>query len=590
MHSVWRTCGHGHRPDPGSKLHTSVRSHESSGLNCRRLIGLLALSLVSSIGLLWAFDSVLRPLDSLWRAGAASGVTTAVTGLIWWRDAHRCARLWRSSRSEILGQLLNAVPEGVIGVDGQGRIALVNGHAATLLGYSADQLVGQPVELLVPDAARATHVAKRQGFQDSPSERDMGSGRKLSARRRNGTDLPVDISLNAVRCDAETLTLAFLRDMTEQRALWAELSDAKARVESELDVRRRLDRRRSITSAMIQLLQASRGPDEAREILGRHLAVLFPEASGAVYLFSSSRDDAEPLTAWGQSAPEWLPFPLDACWALRLGRMHRSFDAADAMPCHHVTTGVGDTMCIPLLADNETLGVFHLRKPVTNPRTGEDLASGPDSVFERATEVAGHLALALANLRLRETLRNQSIRDPLTGLFNRRYLEESLPRELKRAERHNTPVSAIFLDLDHFKRLNDAFGHEVGDAILREFGQLVSRHVRGEDIACRYGGEEFVFVLVGATAETARARAEALRVACAGLSVDNRVGGRASTTFSAGIAASAGQTIDGRALFRAADTALYQAKADGRDRIVVAFQPSNEHAETPAGGVLVETA
>src|SRR4029077_5206344 len=102
-----------------------------------------------------------------------------------------------------------------------------------------------------------------------------------------------------------------------------------------------------------------------------------------------------------------------------------------------------------------------------------------------AVSIAEQIALTLANLRLRETLRSQSIRDPLTGLFNRRYLEESLEREIHRCSRNQTPLAVLMLDLDHFKRFNDTFGHDAGDAVLREWGGFLQVRVRYEDIVCR---------------------------------------------------------------------------------------------------------
>ena len=113
--------------------------------------------------------------------------------------------------------------------------------------------------------------------------------------------------------------------------------------------------------------------------------------------------------------------------------------------------------------------------------------------------LAEHLALAVANLKLRETLRTQSIRDPLTGLFNRRYMEESLERELRRTIRKKLPLALLMVDVDHFKHFNDTFGHEAGDEILRELARLFQSRLRAEDIACRYGGEEFVLILPDAS-------------------------------------------------------------------------------------------
>ncbi len=167
----------------------------------------------------------------------------------------------------------------------------------------------------------------------------------------------------------------------------------------------------------------------------------------------------------------------------------------------------------------------------------------------------------------RERLREQTIRDPLTGLFNRRYLDESLPRELARARRENTPLSVVMLDIDHFKRLNDGYGHLAGDAVIRRLGALISKGARGGDLPCRYGGEEFLLVLPNMGIEAAVARAEQWRESFQQLSM--QIGGESvSATFSAGVAA---YPLHGEAvepLIQAADKALYAAKNAGRNCVI----------------------
>jgi diguanylate cyclase (GGDEF)-like protein len=183
--------------------------------------------------------------------------------------------------------------------------------------------------------------------------------------------------------------------------------------------------------------------------------------------------------------------------------------------------------------------------------------------------VAEHVSLAIANLKLRETLRSQSIRDPLTGLFNRRYMEESLEREMRRAARGHHPVGIIMLDLDDFKGFNDAHGHDAGDALLRLVGTTLQRSVRAEDIACRYGGEEFALILPEASLVDAVARAEAIRESVRALAIDHRRQQVAGGTISAGVAVYPEHGPTGHAVLRAADAALYQAKIAGRDCVFV---------------------
>jgi diguanylate cyclase (GGDEF)-like protein len=196
---------------------------------------------------------------------------------------------------------------------------------------------------------------------------------------------------------------------------------------------------------------------------------------------------------------------------------------------------------------------------------GCDPAAGPDLQM-----LAETIALALANLRLRETLRNQSIRDPLTGLFNRRYLDESLDLDVARSARAGGALGVIMLDVDHFKRFNDLHGHDAGDAVLQEMGKLLSQHVRKGDVACRYGGEEFVLVLPGATAEQARARAETLRAAAQAMTLSHKGQALGAVTVSLGVAAFPDHGNDPKVILTAADAALYAAKRAGRNRIEIA--------------------
>jgi diguanylate cyclase (GGDEF)-like protein len=188
----------------------------------------------------------------------------------------------------------------------------------------------------------------------------------------------------------------------------------------------------------------------------------------------------------------------------------------------------------------------------------------------QASAVAERLSLALANLRLREALQRQSIRDMLTGLYNRRFLEESLERELGRASRTNQPVSMMMMDIDHFKLFNDTYGHQAGDALLRALGESLNQRTRGQDVVCRYGGEEFALILAGASIESTYKRAHILREELKLLQVQHGGKTLGNVTLSMGIAGYPVHASDAETLVKAADDALYRAKKEGRDRIVAA--------------------
>jgi diguanylate cyclase (GGDEF)-like protein len=192
-----------------------------------------------------------------------------------------------------------------------------------------------------------------------------------------------------------------------------------------------------------------------------------------------------------------------------------------------------------------------------------------ESKRQLAVNVAEHTNLALANLLLRETLQHQSIRDPLTGLYNRRYLEEAMEREISRAARNQTSLGLIMLDVDHFKQFNDRFGHDAGDDLLRELGNFLMANLRQTDIACRYGGEEFIVILPGTMAAVAK-KSEELREKFRDLTIVHQGQILGRTTISLGVVTYPEHGVTPKALIQTADKALFQAKEEGRDRVVVA--------------------
>jgi diguanylate cyclase (GGDEF)-like protein len=192
------------------------------------------------------------------------------------------------------------------------------------------------------------------------------------------------------------------------------------------------------------------------------------------------------------------------------------------------------------------------------------------NLSQLALGVGEQLAMALANFRLRDHLREQSIRDPLTNLFNRRYMEETFHRELSRAARDHVAIGVMQIDIDHFKTFNDSYGHDVGDALLRKFANLLIATFRDSDVPCRYGGEEFTLILINSSLEETELRARELQRAVTDLTLD--LGAQRTSppppTLSIGIASYPAHGDTAETLIRAADQALYAAKSQGRDTIV----------------------
>lgn len=356
-----------------------------------------------------------------------------------------------------------------------------------------------------------------------------------------------------------------------------ERADAQGRVDqANLELGQTVARVERVSDELRQLrhygglLQSCRDVPEALDVTRRSLQALLSGVAGTLYMTRASQDYLEAETGWGQhaAAAHDLLAPHE-CWALRRARQHLVDDVAQGMACNHFDqpgAGHAATACLPLTAQGINIGLLYLSTPQHGAMTG----------LEAATAAAEQLSLALANLRLQETLRQQSIRDPLTGLYNRRYLEESLARELARCKRRGLPLALMMIDVDHFKDFNDQHGHDGGDAVLAAFGRLLQAHVRTEDIPCRFGGEEFVLILPETDLASAKRRAEDIRTEVAALRVQHLRRELGGLTASIGLAIAPDHASDASDLQRLADEALYRAKRAGRNRVEVAVAAAQD--------------
>jgi diguanylate cyclase (GGDEF)-like protein len=319
-------------------------------------------------------------------------------------------------------------------------------------------------------------------------------------------------------------------------------------------------------------LKASLTPAEAYAAVECFGPQLFQGTTGKLYLIHPPGDYLEHVATWGEASPNERTFPVRDCWALRRAQPHWVLDTRTEPLCGHVapvSKSVLPYLCVPLIAQGKMLGLLHVQRLKMESRSSEN-AGSIESGLELAATVAEEVGLALANLNLRETLQEQSIRDPLTGLHNRRFLEDSLVRELARAKRKTQPLSIILLDIDHFKRINDTFGHGAGDMVLRRLGLVLQAYVRESDIACRVGGEEFSLLLPEGPLQIATQRAEDIRKAVNELTLKHEEQDLGAVTVSLGVATFPDHGTTADALIRAADKVLYDAKHKGRNRVVSA--------------------
>jgi diguanylate cyclase (GGDEF)-like protein len=348
----------------------------------------------------------------------------------------------------------------------------------------------------------------------------------------------------------------------------AEMAGAVAAFHMTLIDRQIRNREARLLSDLNEWMQSCNSLGELYRMVAEFLGRLLPGCGGSLYIYSNSRDVLEAATAWngGKIQPA---MHAEDCWGLRRGRPYTFGENEIDFVCAHVDPSVkSEYCCIPILAHGETIGLLHLEFGGERGPHGDELHKEVVGEQRRLGLVcAEHVSLAIANVKLRDQLRDQSIRDPLTGLYNRRYMLETCRREFSRATRTGQSVSILSIDVDHFKKFNDNHGHDAGDMVLRAVGQCLENLFRTEDIPCRFGGEEFVVILPGADAKTAAHRAEVLRGSVEGIVVRYLEKDLPRITVSIGVAAYPGGGDNAQTVLKAADQALYRAKEMGRNRV-----------------------
>ncbi len=306
-----------------------------------------------------------------------------------------------------------------------------------------------------------------------------------------------------------------------------------------------------------EYLQVCNTEEEAYEVIAKFGSKLFSDSSGALYIFKESRNWLELVASWGERSSVGDRFPVDDCWSVRRSQTHAySVEKPDPF-CPHVEVDTTSGLCVPLVLLGEVFGIMNVQWTRMANEEEEKLVA----------RLTGDAALALANLKLRKQLQELSVRDPLTGLFNRRYMEEFFEQELIRSRRKSGQLSILMLDIDHFKLYNDKFGHQAGDTVLHELGNFFKRQMRGSDVICRFGGEEFIVLLPEASSDAAEHRAHQLSDNAKLLQVKYDGQDLPPINLSIGVATFPSHGDCMEEIIRAADSALYKAKEDGRDRV-----------------------
>ena len=326
--------------------------------------------------------------------------------------------------------------------------------------------------------------------------------------------------------------------------------------------------------AMTDMLQAAETYEDAGAVLMATTQRMLPGYGASLYIFNHSRDRLDLARSWGLPSGDEAAAMLSPanCWALKRGKPHVNSPAEMTLCCSHHTSANG-CIEIPMMACGQLHGLLILMQSQHSADLAELLG-----VRRMGRALADAMSLALSNIALRETLRSQSLRDPLTGLYNRRYMEDALQKFVAQGEQQGTSTAVLMFDLDNFKSLNDNYGHAKGDAVLRDVATQLVAGLRPVDVVCRYGGEELVAILPGCTLEDALKKAEQLRLRIEGLSASLQC----PVSTSIGVAAVPQTAQSAADVVPVADAALYAAKRAGKNQVHGSVSPIGGKARLAA--------
>ena len=456
-------------------------------------------------------------------------------------------------------RLFETAKDGILLLDAEtGRITDVNPFLEDLLGYSHNELIGKSLWEIGP----VKDIAASQEAMRQLQKKEYIRYENLPLQTKAGQHIQVEFVSNVYLVDGWHVIQCNVRDITDRKRVEETLRNVNDELLASVAELQRRDAEMKSLIRLNDLLQSCTIQTEAYRVVGLMAKELFTGDCGGLAISHGRDQHLETVAQWGNEMPLESSFSLDDCWAIRRGQLHEVSNLAVDLLCHHfVHQPQSGYLCVPLIVKSGTTGLLCLTGAAGRSITRQQLA----------VAVGEMIKLSLYNLKLREELREQAIHDPLTGLCNRRYLEENLGRELHRARRGNSTLCVVMLDLDNFKPFNDTFCHDAGDSRLRELAQALSKKLRKSDIACRYGGDEFVLVLPDSSLADAQRRVEQIRVLVKGLKIRHGDPRLETITVSAGVAGAPEHGFTAAELLQAADNAMYAAKQAGGDR-VVAYQ------------------
>jgi diguanylate cyclase (GGDEF)-like protein/PAS domain S-box-containing protein len=444
----------------------------------------------------------------------------------------------------------------------EGIILYASPSSQKLLGYAPGELIGKdPLHFMHPDDAKSM----QEDFYYRAFHGQPVSSVDIRLKNKNNVYIWFETNAQAV-LDQDHKIIQFVtisRDVTARKMAEMELKETRANLQEKVKELQHRTTEINCLTDMVNMLQKCTQTSETYAVISQYARELFPTTSGLVMMLDELSEKYQVVMSWGDLVLPNSEFQKKDCWALRLNKLYSTSYEVKRPVCNHVGSSIPtSTICVPIEVEDKVIGILHLQtSPGTFPLK--------EAEFQLAVATSEQINLAMTNIKLSESLREQAIRDPLTGLYNRYYMEESLERELKRSERSNKPVSVIMLDFDNFKELNTLYGHPNVDEMLREFGKLLRNSIRGGDIACRYGGDEFLVILPEASLKVTSQRAEELRQRVKNLVVHKEGLEPRIATISVGIASWPNHGESVPLLLRSVDAALLIAK-EQHDCVVIA--------------------
>jgi len=462
-----------------------------------------------------------------------------------------------NEQKEKVNAVMDNVPSGIVLLNEAGNILSTNRSMDQLVNLSKETMENTSISDVIQNWSMMFDELRRQ--YHSSMDRKKGWD-ETSIIRKDGSLLPVQISLTTIQIHNEIQYIVVIRDISAQIMSEKQLNQVNDMLVHSVTALEEKNTLVLILTQLSSLLQKCLKSEEAYQNIGRYGELLFPGLTGSLYI-KNEDGYMRQVTTWGIGDEPVQKFHHTDCWALRGASIHPASLTEHSAQCNHVKQITGPSsqvdICMPISASGDMLGLLYLRG-------NKKQASRIDRAF--ADVVREQIGMALFNINLQSQLLAASIRDPLTGLYNRRFMEESFKREISRANRNNLDLSVIMLDIDHFKKINDSLGHNAGDHVLTQLSSILKDSCRSQDVLCRYGGEEFLLIYPDTEISIATTLIERILTSIRELAITYEKKS-IHITASAGVASYRSNGGNAELLIEMADKALYEAKENGRDQL-----------------------